>query len=391
MRLIYRAAARMLFFLCMAQTGSTVSLQAQQLLEPEAKSRWRSFLETLSFDMSYGVVYGGSYHGFAAGGRIDIPLVRLPTLNRLFSLAGDSAEYLTFLPGLHLGHVQSDRPGGSNGALYAAPDGALHYSLLKSARFRLYAGPSAEFIFTNNAQKYKMVPSFGLDLGALYTAPASGLALGIEHRWIVLEKESRIMNAPDFPVRAFSHVGVVVRLALPWKSHEEGYGEAAAIYEAKAAEVLALQKLLLSVRADGIAAEASALRDTLEAVRKAAAEREASERPAQMLHTDPYNASVTTADADYQFTKDPFVSGNLVNERYLKNVLLDILDDEYVWRLSASRKRGEEAEKIRTYFVLLNAGLARRLVVAEDESVRLFKLTCLGKAAAADSGGTKNQ
>jgi hypothetical protein len=187
-------------------------------------------------------------------------------------------------------------------------------------------------------------------------------------------------NIANFPLNPFSEIGIVLRFALPWKAEENGYAKAAAENEHYHAAASSAQHQLQKTtgHADSLEVELASLKTMNERKKKTEEEPPSlNQRP----NVDQYNPDKVVSEPNYAFTKDPFRAGNLANDQYLKNVLIDILDDEYVWQLSAAKSRIDDAEKIRAYFILYNSALGKRIVVAEDAKVGLFKLTCLGKAA----------
>jgi hypothetical protein len=339
----------------------------------------RSFFSTLSYDTYVGGIYDW-YHGYSIGARAAVPLFTLPTLNSLFSLAGEPDDDLLLLPGLRAGSIGAGGNPLPVRVVYAAPELALHYSFLRFSGMTLAAGPSYEFIYTNNYNKYEAIPSVGIDLGMMVQL-ARYFQLGLEQRWIVHEVNPSLTNVAGFPQKPFSHLGLVIRFSLPWKSEQEGYEAARSEYEQKLQTAAAAeQSLSLSHQAsvDSLTARVKALEASLDRAQK---KKPVPEPRMDKPEVDPFNAKIMTGDPEYRFTKDPFEAGNLVNDGYLKNVLIDILDDGYVWQLRTNKRRRTDAEKIRAYFVLYDSMLSRRIVLAEDETVPLFTLRCLGKAA----------
>lgn len=338
-----------------------------------------SFPGTLSFDSYYGGMFDW-YHGYSMGVRVAVPLFKFPTFNPLLSVDGEDTDDLLVLPGIKIGIVNGANLPIRTEAMYFAPDLSLHYSLLRTYSVTLFTGPSAEFIYTDNWNKYKLIPSAGIDLGVMYRL-SPHFSIAAEFRRIFHESATAgLNNIANFPLNPFSEIGLVLRIALPWKAEENGYAKAASEYEHYHADASSAQHQLqkTTVHADSLEVELASLKTMNERGRKT---EEAAASLNQRPRVDQYNPDKVVSEPNYTFTKDPFMAGNLVDDQYLKNVLIDILDDEYVWQLSAAKSRLNDAEKIRAYFILYNSALGKRIIVAEDAKVDLFKLTCLGKAA----------
>lgn len=358
------------------------------LAQPDAGS---SFPGTLSFDATFGAVYN-RYHGASIGARLVAPLLSVPTLTTLWSTGGIREGDLLLLPGVKLGVIHADNPLPRTEVMSFAPDLALHYPLMRLTGFGLYGGPAAEFIFTNNYNKYLVVPCAGVDIGAQLRLGAH-VSIAAEHRWILRESVQPFINNADFPRHAFAEASLVFRVSLPWKAEEDGYRTAARENQSLRMESERSEERLRSVarRADSLESELA----TVKARRLRAARSEAADSIGALATVEPvgahspaidrYNAAQVLADPVYAFTKDPFKAGNLTDDQYLQNILIDILDDEYVWRLSPAQGRMADAEKIRMYFVLHDATLGRRIEIGPETDVRYFSLTCLGKVSGGKS------
>ncbi len=343
------------------------------------------FLQSLSFEWYGQAIYGG-YYGYAAGGRFGIAAVKTPMLNRIFSARSEASDDLLILPGLKIGSAHRIAYAYDDAVQIAAPELAIHYPLLRLSLFGIYAGPSIELTYTNNSTRYMVVPSVGVDLG-LTAALSPYVSAGVEHRWIVTKTTESITNVAGFPREKYSYAGITLRFALPWQSEagalEEGraanenHRSLAAASEAELRkkirenEFLVAANIALKNERDSLARTASAVSD------------------AKPEGIDRYDAAVKADDPEYLFTLDPFKNGDLVNDRYLKNVLIDIIDEAYVWQISTKAHRLGDAERIRSFFSFYNPMLLRRLVTASDETVKTFKLKCLGRAAGKESGTTK--
>jgi len=343
------------------------------------------FLRSLSFEW-YGQAIFGSYYGYATGGRFGVAAVKAPMLNRIFSARAEASDDLLVLPGLKIGSAHRNAYAYDDAVQIVAPELALHYPLLRLSLFGIYAGPSIELMYTNNSTRYLVVPSVGVDLG-LTAALSQYVSMGVEHRWIVTKTTENITNVADFPREKYSYAGITLRFSLPWQSEaraqeqlraaDEKYQSLASSSDAELRKKIREYEFL-------VAANIALKNERDSTVRTASAVSEVKSED-----IDRYDAAVKADDPEYLFTRDPFKNGDLVNDPYLKNVLIDIIDDAYVWQISAKAGRRGEAERIRSFFSVYNPTLVRRLVIAPDETVRTFKLKCLGRATGNGSGTKK--
>jgi hypothetical protein len=347
-----------------------------QLHEPNA------FLKALSFDWTGGSIYN-SYHGYAAGGRFGIAAVNAPMVNRIFSKRPEASADLLILPGMKIGSVNAIEAGANFAVQIAAPELSIHYPVLKIFRLLLYGGPAVEFTFTNNSRQYLLVPSVGIDAGAQYTV-TQHFAVALENRWITTSKGGTILNQANFPRERYAYVSVVLHFSLPWQTEEKVSEEVRADYEKRISAYAAtdgdLKKKILEN--DSLTLANSELKKDI-TIRAAIPARE---QPAPASAVESYDPAHRAGDPEYLFTKDPFKGGSLVNDAYLKNVLIDIIDEEYVWQISAKPSRIGDAEKIKNFFSAYNGNLGGRMVIVPDENVRTFKLRCLGKVVSAKIG-----
>ncbi|HLP14992.1 MAG TPA: hypothetical protein VK470_01970 [Bacteroidota bacterium] len=376
--------------LCLCLLWYCAVASAQQI-EP-SQTFPRSFLGTLSAEVTASRIYDRS-HGYTMGARAVLPLFAVPA----FGGGERNAAELALLPGIKYGSILIPNDEDHSAVLYLAPELSLHYSFLQTRTLGAYAGPSAEFILTNNFRSYKLVSTAGIDLGLTF-ALASYASLGIEHRWIVTRERIGADNRAGFPSTTFPQIGLVLRFSLPWKSAQDS--REAFVRDddsrralADAAAALQRQRHAEELRSAQQQQRADSLSDELHAFASKLKELEQYRRNDSLAKTnhllDPYNQSLIAGDREYRFTKDPFRAGDLVNDKYLKDVLIDILDDGYVWQLSARKARMADAEKIRKFFILYRSAYNRRIAIVEDERTPLFTLKCLGRAES--STGQKNK
>jgi hypothetical protein len=241
-------------------------------------------------------------------------------------------------------------------------------------------------IYTNNSKQYVAVPTFGADLGMAYSVTPN-FSIAVENRWMLTSKPDPILNDANYPRAKYAYISVGVHFSLPWQSQESAYDDARIEYDKKSASFEETRWELMERihEIDSLNFENSELKKDMESMTV----RVKVDTVKVLEDLEVYDPAKKAESPEYLFTKDPFKSGSLVNDGYLKNVLIDILDDEYVWQISAKLSRKGDAEKIRNFFAAYNGAMSRRIALRTDESVNTFKLTCLGKVKGAAAGTKK--
>jgi hypothetical protein len=376
MRNKHIGAVMLLSALCVFDSGAILA----------QKNDPNNFLRSLSFEWNGSRIYG-LYHGYSTAARIGYAPVKAPMLNRLFSSSPDASGDVLILPGLSVGTV-----GVVEGPFFMAqqilsPELSIHYPLAKIFQCGIYAGPSMEFIFTNNSKEFLLIPSAGLDLGLMYNITAN-FGVGIENRWVLSTTSDSTINKANFPRQRFSYIGITLRFSLPWQSETAAYEQARAECDKRIAPYVETERDVRNQKTDldSLAAENKTLKHTL----KDMAVKNAADSVRYINAIDAYDPARRVADPEYVFTKDPFKAGMLVNDSYLKDVLIDIIDDEYVWQLSAGTGRLDDAEKIKHFFSAYNTNLSRRISIRLEKGVQTFKLSCLGKIIGTDTSMKRN-
>lgn len=352
------------------------SLRAVGTSEASAQqSEASAFLRSLSFEWYGGRVVNG-YEGFSTSGRLGIAIGKAPMLNRIFTHSPEASGDLVFLAGVKGGTINAPEQLLNSEVQLLAPELSIHYPLMKISRLLVYGGPSFELMYTNNSRQYIAVPALGADIGLVYNL-MRGFGLAVESRWILTSSKEAIVNKADFPLTQYAYINIGVHFSLPWQSEESVFSDAQVEYE-KMNTLCDETRWELKKRIheiDSLNSENSELKKDMASMTV----RVRVDTIKVLEDLDRYDPAKKTESPDYVFTKDPFKWGSLMNDGYLKNVLIDILDEEYVWQVSTRGARKSDAERIRNFFVAYNRALGRRIAISLDESVSTFKLTCLGK------------